>query len=107
MKAAGPGLADAVPINHGLVEIDAEARLLRPAQVELGELLGPADRGRRVPAQAGIDHQLDGRAEPLAGGADVGDVALFALAHRPPAELDGPEALVGELPGDLLRLGRR
>src|SRR5262249_35441733 len=46
-------------------------------------------------------------ADALAGGTDVGDVALLALAHRPPAELDRPVALAGQFAADALRLGRR
>ena len=82
-------------------------RLLQPGEVERLELLGPADRRRRVPAQAGVDHQLQVLAQPFAGGADVGDVARLALAHRPPAELDGPVALAGQLLADAFGLGGR
>src|SRR5262249_55295145 len=58
------------------------------------------------PAQAGVDHELDVVAQSLPGGANVGNIALLALAHRPPAELDGLVALACELAGDAFGLGR-
>ena len=98
----------AAPAQPGVaLQVVGMQRLLQPGQIERLELPGPADRGRRVPAQAGIHHQFDVRRPALPGRAHLGDVALLALAHRPPAELDGPEALADQFAADALRLGRR
>src|SRR5262249_9964393 len=80
-------------------------RLLEPRRPELLELPRPSDRRRRVVAEARVDHQLGRLTDAGAGGTDVGDVALLALAQRPPAELDGPVTLLRQLPADALRLG--
>src|SRR5436190_1384003 len=67
----------------------------------------PADGGRRVPAQAGIDHQLGVGTDALAGRLHLGQVALLALAEGTPAELDGAEAAPHQLAADPLRFRRR
>src|SRR5262249_53697647 len=76
-------------------------------EIELRELLGATDRRGRVPAQAGVHHEFYLGPDALASGADMGNVALFAQTHRPPAELDRLKAQVNQLPADLLRLCRR
>src|SRR5207244_3245128 len=65
---------------------------------------GAANRSRRVPAQARIDHQFDVGAKPLARCAHMRDVALFALAHRAPAELNGFVTLLDEIAADAFGL---
>src|SRR5438445_6163626 len=37
----------------------------------------------------------------------MSDIAFLALAHRPPAELDGPVPLLGQVTADALSLARR
>src|SRR5262249_40077472 len=50
-------------------------RLFQPGKIELLELLRTANRGRGVPAQTRIHHQLDVWSQPGACGPDVGNVA--------------------------------
>src|SRR5207249_10388627 len=99
------------------LEVVGVERLLQPGEVERLELPRAPDRGRGVPAQPRVHHQLEVLAQALAGGPDVGEVALLALPHRPPTELHGPEGgccsaalrngLAGQLAGDALSLRGR
>ena len=71
-------------------------RLLHPVDPDLLELAGDLDRRLRVRdvAEPGVDHDLDAVAGSLLRGRGERDVVLRILPLRPPAELDGGEALL-------------
>src|SRR5262249_33353094 len=81
-------------------------RLFQPAAAHL--LHGPGDpcRGRDVcpVAEPGVDHDLDGLAARRPGGLREPYVVAGIFTQRPPAQLDGGEALLTQLDDRLLDL---
>src|SRR5438132_8367078 len=82
-------------------------RLFEPGEIVRFKLLGPPHGRGRVPAQARIYHQFRVVADAVTGGTDLGQIALFALTHRSPAELDGPIGLPDKFSANAFRLSRR
>src|SRR5947207_399059 len=99
-----PASADPVPGHDGLVQLDAQPRLLRHADVAVADR--EALPRQRLPQRPLLDAVFEIPAVRQRG-PDVGQVALLALAHRPPAELDGAVTLPGQAAGATLGLGGR
>src|SRR5260370_36491344 len=64
------------------LEVVRVQRFFQPSAVKALELFGSTDGRGRVPTQARIHQQLHVLATPLTSGANLSEIAFFALPHR-------------------------
>src|SRR5947207_9190071 len=97
----------AVSAEPGIsLEVVGVQGFFQPNEVKALELFGSTNGGGRVPTQPRIHHQFRLLAKPLTSGADLSEVAFFALPHRSPTELNRSKPLLDQLSTDALRFGR-